>query len=952
MLSFMFSKNSPDKLMEAYSENSDQETRSKIVTRLIELNSEEYLEKILERTYYDQAFNYLFQKNYNNPKKLFEYFPYVNNDAQSKIAYRLIDLNAELLIRKLIRTDFESLAIDYFLAKSQNDINELIDLLKQVSSESQLTILNYIVSLKNAIYIKKLYQSDYKEKLLEAMTKNLMSLNSMNDELLLSQEKTIREEIIQRLLKQKIQGGKSLISIDYLQIAILKTHDCDINEFLLFWEPFIPILSMNDSLLKYFFYILNDRQKLYMLLWHYGIENYIKVPNLKYNIDVFEEYYYAIQDCIFYDLKHLSVLFDKVFQDVVGSINYKLGILAYLLDKEKFRFCLEDAEIFIEEMIDNAYDQTKTSDDYSFVEEEINILIFQKNFEKLKDIAQYPNQIYEQVIFRKLFFEETAVVGKKIDLSFINDDSKVVKDIEIEKNNLLQHQEKMISKMGDQKTIQKMKEIVSKKISHLIDLNDFLFSLHSLNFETKDDNKLIDTLMSVVSKSNDTFIQKAVMKRALLFDKHYWADILSSEKFDMNDAQVAYYFNYLIHSQTNYQLIFNILKTLSYEIDISLVRNMKHLMECSLIAISQDSRFVASAGKEKTVFVLDLTTDTLYKYYHNTEIIQLSFTPDSRALCSESKDYLIKFFNLTSFEVEESFKRKTDFELISFNHRGNLIIGKKENELRLFDYEKKTCVLSSKHTHYIQSAVISSDDLNLVSYTNYELKLFKVNNPEKEWIYKSTRAINSLEISANSRYLIVGSGDRWKGEVKLFEVEGLKEIYGFEHDSCVSSVAISKCIQFFAVLKEVKEKSHIIIYDMDFKKEVFSYSSNYHNYRELKFWPEKKYLLAISDYQIDVFDYQKKILFNSLSFDEIITDCKISRDGQWIVVSILNEVQVYYLLDIACFAAYNLLQNFLSFRLEQDSNSIEFLLKNKEKLCDIKVLDKKDRLKDIINYLT
>lgn len=230
--------------------------------------------------------------------------------------------------------------------------------------------------------------------------------------------------------------------------------------------------------------------------------------------------------------------------------------------------------------------------------------------------------------------------------------------------------------------------------------------------------------------------------------------------------------------------------------------------------------------------------------------------------------------------------------------------------------------------------------------------MFQVNNPEKELVYKSTRAINSLEISANSRFLIVGSGDRWKGEVKLFEVEGLKEIYGLEHDSCVSSVAISKCIQFFAVLKEVKEKSHIIIYDMDFKKEVFSYSSHYHNYRELKFWPEKKYLLAISDYQIDVFDYQKKILFNSLSFDEIITDCKISRDGQWIVVSILNEVKVYYLLDIACYAAYNLLQNFLSFRLEQDTKSIEFVLKNKEKLCDIKVMDKKDRLKDIINYLT
>lgn len=959
MLSFLFIKNNPAKLYESYLESCDTEFKEKILSRLIELNSEEFLTKIFKTSYTDKIFDYLYPRCMDNAQNLYELFSLSPKEIQTRIVSQLVILQNEQILLKFIRTDFEDQVFDFFLNKYKDDIESLLSFARSVKKDNQKRIIQLIITQKKATHIKKLYNSEFKEMLIDYLVNNYAVLNSENDQFLLAQDQSLREEIIQRLLKDKSHGVKSNYKIDFIQIAILQTHNCDIIEFILFWEPFMPIICLNDNLLKYYFFMLNDMQKLYILLWQFGLDKYYNVPKLNYNLSAIEENYYLVQDCKSYNLKHLEALFEKIFHNVVERFDYKLGLLAYLIDHEQFEFYLTDAEIFMEEMLYEKMEDInekidELGSDYSnnshAVQGEINFLIFKKNFEKLKTISKYKNPIIEPVIFKKMHFDSAKRIGKLLDFSTLTKEAKFVDNLMRERQLLTSHIDKMTNQMSDPKTIARMTEAAEKRLANMIDINDFLYSIQDLKLnEQKNHNELCEILAGLLQKSNDLMVQKSVLKIAIDYEAFPWSDYLVNDNFDFSNIELAYYYNLLAKAHPNTKLLINLGNMIDIKPVLHNTNSFNHLMECTNILISPNNTLVASTGKEKTVNITNLETKQNYKYYHTTEIIRIYFSQNFKYLYSVGTDNSVKSYNLHSKALEDSFKQKPQFEFVCSNYSSSLVFGKNENELKIYESVQKAPLFTFKHTHFIQDILLTNDDKQLISYTNYEVRICNISNPEEAHIFKTKRSINSLDISNNNHLIIIGMGDRWKGEIKLFEIDSLKESFSLETDFNVKSVAISSNSTMYAYILNEKERSEIIVNDVDFNNEIFKYST-ITLYNKIIFWPETSYIVTIADYRLDIFDLKTKKLFTTMQFNNKINKCTISSDGSFMTLAITNEVVTYNLLDIMQMSAYNILQNLLSIRIEQDAEAVAFIRKNATRYLNHDSATIREGLKDFVDY--
>jgi WD40 repeat protein len=645
----------------------------------------------------------------------------------------------------------------------------------------------------------------------------------------------------------------------------------------------------------------------------------------------------------------------------VERFDYKLGVLAYLINHEQFEFYLEDAEIFMEEMLIEKMEEIKENMDelgteynqnHEAVQKEINFLILKKNFEKLKNISKEQIEEQEVNLFKNVFFQTQKNIGKLISIAQLNKECRVVENINREKMIINSHIEKMSNQITDAKTLSKMTEAAEKKLSSMIDINDFLYSLEDFKInESYNADETCEILGEILQKTNNPKVHKAIMRKAISYPYFRWSEYLEKDIFDFSDIEIAYYYNFLCKSSPNVKTLLNLTNFLELKPSIISVNSLAHLMECTNLCFSYNSKFIASSGKEKTVNITELETKQNFKYYHNTEIVRMFFSPNNKYLYSLGTDNSVKSFNLATKSLDDSFKQKPQFEFCSISNSGTHIFGKHENELKMYEATQRSPYFTFKQSHFIQDVILGKDDQDLISYTNYEVRIYNIKNPDDSHNIKTKRSINRLQISEDSKKIIIGMGDRWKGEIKIFESDSLKETFTLETDSSVKSVAISSALNRYGYILSEKEKSEIVVNDLDFNTEVFKFST-LTTYNDLVFWPETNFLIAMADYRIDIFDLKNGKLFHNIVYSNRIIKCRVSFDGTYLGVAVGNEVLSYSLLDIIQMSAYNILQIILSVRVEQQSESIELLREKASRFLnhDLKIV--RDTFRDVIEYFS
>ncbi len=949
MLSSLFSKNNPEKLYEAYLKETDQAKKEQIISTLIELKADSLIEKIFLELPSLDLLEKIWILYKDSISKILDLFHKTTDEYKQIIFQHFIDIDAESILLKLIDTSFEKNIIDYLMQKYFGDSDRLLLVIDKLSDNGKKSVITSVLKLGDFGFLKKIFLSKHKEvfvnSLVEAFESNLVD----QDDFLQAIGDDVKDEIIGHLINKKINSQESY-QYDFIQTAMIKTSRSEINDFLMFWEPFLPIISINESLLVNFFYHLYDVQKLYLLLWLFGIEQYIEVPKLKCKLTILKNYFYIVNDCNYYKLYKLSELFPQVFSDAIDNMDKDRLVLASLLNRDIFDLAMPDAELVLEESYES--NATKSANGQRIPQKNNEYSNFQKVIGQLMDVSSHKIPFYPQLIFSRLQVYDEPTKGLKIDLRAFSKDTKIVEDVEQEKKNLQLHLEKMTSQLSSPQALTKLKDIAKVKVANLVNLNDFLFSLNHLSLKgDKDYSKELDILCTTFQNTALSIVQRMVLKKIMELESFTGSKKLYNSKLDFDDDVLLYYFNYLNRQFVNEKNTLFFIKSLCKMPTLIDICTIKHLMPVNFIAFSHNSDFVASAGSEKTVQILELATNQIYKYYHNSVITQLYATPDGNAFYSESKEYLVKKFSLKSHVVEAEEKKDSPFETLAYSYNKGFVAERNENEFKIFNYLQGKTIVHFKHTSFINNIIISLNDKYVIAYTSFEVIIVHIDAPDKVNIIKSKRAINSVEISSNSRYLIVALGDRWKGEVKIIELNTSQEIWSKDFENSVTGARFSHDLERFSICQVVKDKSMITIHD-SFSKEITATMNSNAIINNHFFWTNTNFVVLVRDTDVLIFDYVENVVFKRYSFDTQVNCCCISKEGSWLAISSENIVNIYHLLDIQKQAAYNLVQSLLSFQSEKDSEFLNYLVKNKSSLINESPIEHKKCIQFTLDYLT
>lgn len=940
MLSLLFSKNNPLKLYETFLETDDSDLKEKIVQRLIELDSEGYLYDIQKKYSNEPLFQYFFEKYTDDAEKLYQLFENQNDDNRFKIIKQLIELKNDRYLLKLLKTDYENEILPFLLSKYQNFPEKIYDLLFKIKNDNQEIVISKLVLNKNVVELKKVYFSQFRPLLINYLLNHYEIINSDKEEIFLNIHPDFKEELIQKMLVVKAKKENLSFTIDYLQIAVLKSQDCGLKEFILYWEPFIFFISQNISLQLYYFNLLNDKQKLFTLLWHYGIDKYYNVPQLEFPLNAIEHYYHYLKDCVYYNITHLVDKFDEIFSDIVANVDYKNGILAYLIDQERFHKCLEDAEIFIEEMFYEKKEviEKKTPADRNLMDEnekmlllkeEISYLIFLKNYHKLKTISAFPVTPPEINIFSFSNYPLGDFFGKKLNIKNISPDSKIVENKILEKLKIEQHRDKLIVTLNDAKSINNIKVIAEKKCSNLLEKNDFIYTLKTIQSKDYLPENIQTILCMLFTKSTDIDIQKTILKCINPELKEEWLKYIHQSQIDLNEPVVVSLFNHLLRNNNHFKNIPLLIQTLQLQPVLIKANQISHVHPVRDIDISKDKKNILSASGDKSIVVYSPNTGKITRFFHTSDIIKVRFDQTSNTVYCAGTDKSIRIFNVLTQELKETVSSKYDLEVLAFSQDGQYIVGRWENSLKIFNLRNKSISAILKYNQFKQNAIITDNMRYLISWSNFEIHITDFLDFSNEKMIKVDRSINSFDLSFDNQYILLGCGDRWKGEIRIYNVETLNLEHSELFDNTVNCAKFSYDADSFAVALAGKDNGEIQIYSTDMYNLIYRFSVH-KPHKEIQFWGLYSFLIAYSDKKLEIYDTKKRIVFQTLYFENPIIKTKISEDGEWLLVAEGTETHIYYLLDSSKQSLFSIIEHLLQLKIEQNTDTNEYILNQKE----------------------
>ncbi len=940
MLSFLFAKNNPLKLYETFIETEDSEIQDKIIQRLIELDSEGYLFDIQKRYSNNELYNYFYTKYADDADKLYQMFPYQNSENKLNIIRKLIELRNDSLLKNFLNTEYENEIFPFLLNKYQNYPEKLFNLLGRIKQDNQEKIIQTLIFSKSLVELKKIYLSEFRPILINFLLNNYEILNADKEDFFLNLHPDLKNEIIQKMIVIKSQKDSLSYSIDFMHIAVLKTQDCDLKEFIYYWEPYVYFLTKSQTLQIFFFNLLNDKQKLFLLLWHYGIDKYYSVPPVEQPFDAVEIYYHNLNDCLYYGLEYLINLFDEVFSDIVASIDYRSGILAFLIDHEKFYRCLDDAEVFIEEMFcekkelleSNALINENKSNDsgkISQINDEISYLVFLRNFHILKTLTSFPVDMPESYLFSFMNFPLGEFFGKKLSLKTLNFESKIVENKMLEKLKIEQHRDRLIITLNDARSIKNLKEIAETKCNNLIEKNDFIYTLKKVSTKELYQDRNQTILGIIFSKSTDTDVQRAILKSINPELKDEWLKFIHQSSIDLNDPVIVSLFNRIIKNNTHPKNFPLLCQTLHNEPTLLKITQISHVHPVRDINFSKNRQYFLSASGDKSIVIYNLVDGSLVRFFHSSDITKAMFDGKAHRVFSAGTDKSIKVFDVLTQELVETVSPRYDLDVLTISSDGQFIVGRRENSLKIFSLVNKKVTAILKYNQFKQNAMITDNMKYLLSWSNFEIHITDFLNFSNVKLIKVDRSINSFDLSFDNQYILLGCGDRWKGEIRIYNVETLNLVYSELFDNNVTCARFSTKADVFAVSTSGKENGEVLIYSSELFK--LNYKFTVHKaFKTIHFWKNYPYIACYSDRKLEIYDTKKRNTFKTLYFENPIQKVVISDDGYWLLVAEGTESHLYHLLDVLNQSLFNILEHLLQLRIEQNSETFEFLYKQKE----------------------
>ncbi|MCU0537316.1 MAG: DnaJ domain-containing protein [Hydrococcus sp. Prado102] len=226
---------------------------------------------------------------------------------------------------------------------------------------------------------------------------------------------------------------------------------------------------------------------------------------------------------------------------------------------------------------------------------------------------------------------------------------------------------------------------------------------------------------------------------------------------------------------------------------------MGHTHSVNAIAISKDGKLFASAGRDRTIKLWQLSTEqALFTLKgHSDSIRCIAFSPDSNYLVSGSDDRTLKIWDLKTKNVRTLgswFSGHTDEVLaVAISPDGKIIVsGSADKTLKIWDLNTgKELDTLSGYSAQISSVAISPDGKKLIGGgLEKQLRIRDLSNGKVARSLKGNSGVLAIAISSDGQLLATGGFDR---NIKLWNLETGREITTLVgHLDRVSTVCFSR----------------------------------------------------------------------------------------------------------------------------------------------------------------
>ncbi|MCI0713028.1 MAG: protein kinase [Chloroflexi bacterium] len=315
------------------------------------------------------------------------------------------------------------------------------------------------------------------------------------------------------------------------------------------------------------------------------------------------------------------------------------------------------------------------------------------------------------------------------------------------------------------------------------------------------------------------------------------------------------------------------------------------------VDFSPDGKLAISTTLSQSLYVWDLDKreNVIRMVGHNDFLIDMALSSDGKQVLTASQDGTVRLWDLRNgLETNRidasdvsigNFDVSPDGRLIaaSYNHR----------RLQLWDLRAGEFVDDLGHTNLGVGRVDFSPDGQQVAFATGDLlKVMDVASGKEIASYALPEAPGSLQYTADSRFIFVGSGQPRPGAdpiLTLLDVatgETLREYTGHQMSADVGDVSRDGRLVF-----SISSDATMRVWDINNTAEIERFESNLGNLWHVSVSPDGRYALTASEHleliQWDLEQGEMRRLFEGHS--DFAFSLDISPDGKWAVSSSANR---------------------------------------------------------------
>ncbi|MDD4156203.1 MAG: hypothetical protein PHY08_06485 [Candidatus Cloacimonetes bacterium] len=941
MLSYVIAKNKPDKLLQLYLGTKDLALKDKIVKQLISLQADVEIIKIFQSEKNHLLSEYLFKKLQANKKFLQENFQFFTEKIQQEIISSLVEKQEDTFLLLLIESNFQELIIEYFINKYVNEEKKLVQLFKNFPSKAVNLSIKSIISHKNNHTIKYMLNSNYKNYLLEFIAQEYQKL-SFEDVLWL-------DEIDSTLVHNPTENRNSKLAdrhIDLIDYYIKKTDSYSFTEFITFWNRFINILVINEFVIHHIFYLCSDKQRLYLLMWIYGIDEYIDIPKFRNRFPSIENYYAAVQDSVTLELKEFNPLFDEIFQEAFDNFIFKKAILAFLIDNNRFEEMLDDASIFLDEIInDSEYMDGFYDSDFDYSQKEVNAqdtikkhirhLAFLKKYNNLKFLRKYAFKLDDNLICNDFISIKSQPKACIVDLYSFTSETAVVRDINNAMDKIDEHQARLLYMLSNEKAIEKLKTMADLRKNALIKYQDFIFTLSMLSETEKTNPKLTEILGNILIKTEENEVKLAILYYMNDSQDPAWAQYLKKTKIDFNDNLLKFYYYRFITKKgivVDQDLLIDFLKQESFWINDCVHSGFTIINSCKYSKNGMKIGFIANNNEFIYCNINKLHKNESNKIYNvkdfefieNTNTVACLMSNNNLSLIDTNNNTKTSDYTLTTDDSKFLLSTKKDYNVFFIN-----------KDLKVFSLSDKTIIYKYVFKYFVNNAILSYNNRILLAHSSFELLMVNLETLEENRL-SFEQTIKNLCISNDERHIFISLSDRWNNELQVYDIETGNKVYSQKTESEISKVDFSFHCNYFAIKLQDKDKNdRITLYNFNEVQHIFTIKTQT-KIVDFKFFKDYPYIAVASDKKVLVYNYQTKLLLKTFNINETIQKIVVSPQSNRLIILTESSIFAYHYIDVKKFACLNLLQTILCYEFESKTKKMNELL---EKLETLNIFD-------------